>query len=497
MAELERQLLLSPQQVRGRHADRLEALALAIRPDKTYTHEFTYFRVTGFRPTDPPDEAYQGVALRRDLLRLLDTVSATAPAPVQDVPEPVLSLQQVADRCNVSVRTAHRWRHEGLVSRKYLFPDGRRRTGVREKALTMFLEENRERTRRSRRFSRLRQDERAEIVRRARVLAQQHALSATAAAEQLAAETGRAKETIRQALLEHDRRNPRDAVFGRPRGRATDDERQRIYEAHLAGQSVPALCARFGLSRASIYRLLNEARARSLLEDVVPAEPGIQEDAFAHEDAEEQVSLCEDPIPHHPPMEPEQERRLLRLYNYLKFRISALGASINPSRYVRAGTLDEIETLAAGSRATLARLLVEHLPLLIRVARQHAGKLVQMEDLVSEGMLCLLRAADSFDYTRDATYSSYASWALMREFARTVPEEQYEQTAPDTEGHAAALPGVIRRQLEALVGHPSEEQVDLVRARFGIEAPSVDEVLAGVQDLLQASADASAPDAGT
>ena len=36
-----------------------------------------------------------------------------------------------------------------------------------------------------------------------------------------------------------------------------------------------------------------------------------------------------------------------------------------------------------------------------------------------------MRAVEKFDYARGNKLSTYASWAIMRNFARTIPEEHY------------------------------------------------------------------------
>jgi RNA polymerase primary sigma factor/RNA polymerase sigma factor len=44
-------------------------------------------------------------------------------------------------------------------------------------------------------------------------------------------------------------------------------------------------------------------------------------------------------------------------------------------------------------------------------------------ELVSDGNVSLLRAVEKFDYARGNKFSTYASWAIMKNFARTIPGE--------------------------------------------------------------------------
>ena len=43
--------------------------------------------------------------------------------------------------------------------------------------------------------------------------------------------------------------------------------------------------------------------------------------------------------------------------------------------------------------------------------------------LVSDGHISLIRAVEKFDYSRGNKFSTYASWAIMKNFARTIPDE--------------------------------------------------------------------------
>ena len=441
--ELEKQLLLSPPQVRRQYADQLEKLVTSLDPRKDYSYEFIYFRATGFRPTHALLESYRGSKLREDLLRLLGRVSQSAPTDAAEVPEPVLSIEEISAIYNTASRTVYRWRSKGLISRTYIFPDGRRRTGIRKSALDHFVEANPQLLERASRFSRLSGHEREDILQQARALVVRSGLSRTAAAARIARRTGRAKETIRRTLSAAEHKHPHDPFPGSSRGRLPTDQKRSIYRAYQSGQSVGTLCERFRRSRSSIHRIINEARGRALLAN--PSVPGrfIADEKFTIEGAEEAilfggaeqtdaaasfagaVERYAGHLPESGPLDAEQERNLFCRYNYLKHKATRLKAEINPKRYVRAHLLNEIDALVAATKTIKQHLVETNLPLVEDVARKHTGRLVALDDLLNEGILTLKAAIDRFDYRSRGRFRSYARWALMRSFARTVPKEHY------------------------------------------------------------------------
>ena len=66
----------------------------------------------------------------------------------------------------------------------------------------------------------------------------------------------------------------------------TDESKEGIYQDYRRGQSVGDLAERFGRTRTSIYRIINETRARRLLE--LPLDHIYNED-FDRPDAEQEI----------------------------------------------------------------------------------------------------------------------------------------------------------------------------------------------------------------
>jgi RNA polymerase primary sigma factor len=64
-----------------------------------------------------------------------------------------------------------------------------------------------------------------------------------------------------------------------------------------------------------------------------------------------------------------------------------------------------------------------NLRLVVSIAKRQFGPGETFFELVSDGNMSLMRAAEKFDYARGNKFSTYASWAIMKNFARTIPDD--------------------------------------------------------------------------
>jgi len=74
----------------------------------------------------------------------------------------------------------------------------------------------------------------------------------------------------------------------------------------------------------------------------------------------------------------------------------------------------------AGDSAARRRLATANLRFVVSVARRYQGHGVPICDLVNEGNLGLLRAADRFDETRGVRFVSYAHWWVRRAIVEAI-----------------------------------------------------------------------------
>ena len=57
-------------------------------------------------------------------------------------------------------------------------------------------------------------------------------------------------------------------------------------------------------------------------------------------------------------------------------------------------------------------------------------------DLISEGNFALMRAVEKFDYTRGFRFTTFASWAIAKAFARKMPARTAKRDKETATSHA-------------------------------------------------------------
>ena len=145
----------------------------------------------------------------------------------------MLTVEELAKQFNVSTKTISRWRELGLVSRRLVF-DGRKRVGFLRSSVDRFVKNNQERVVRGSRFSQLTDEQRREIVDRARRMASAGGCQSEIS-RRLAKRAGRSVETIRSTIRQFDRQHPELAIFPDLTGPLTEAQKTRIYQAFKRG----------------------------------------------------------------------------------------------------------------------------------------------------------------------------------------------------------------------------------------------------------------------
>ncbi len=436
----DQQVRFAPLDKRIEQATQAERLLGELDPARTYPYEYICYRITNYRPESYPDLRLSGDEATHDLRLFVEDVSESARVAAESAGERVLTVEELAKQFNVSTKTISRWRQQGLVSRRFVL-DGRMRVGFLQSSVDHFVERNQDRVRRGAQFSQLTDAERSRIIEHARRLARAGGCPADVT-KRVSRRTGRSVETIRYTLKQFDRDHPEAAIFPAGHGPLQPESKRKIYQQYQRGESVEVLARRFCRTRTSIYRIVGEMRAQRIMElplDFIPSAVFARvrsqkaEDRILgpipESDAPQKKSRLPSGLPPYlaslyevPLLTPKQEAHLFRKMNYLKRKAGRLRAKLDPAR-PRRGLMDQIERLYDEAAAAKNHIIRANLRLVVSIAKRHVGPSQNFFELVSDGNISLMRAVEKFDYSRGNKFSTYASWAIMKNFARSIPDE--------------------------------------------------------------------------
>jgi RNA polymerase primary sigma factor/RNA polymerase sigma factor len=499
MRELcDQQIRFAPTDQKLHQVEAADRLIGEIDPQKIYTYEYVCFRITGYRPDAYARTSMRGEDLLRDLHLFVEELSDATETSAESIGEQVLTVEELAKQFNVSTKTISRWRELGLVSRRLVF-DGRKRVGFLRSSVDRFVRNNHDRVTRGSRFSQLTDEQRREIIDRARRMANAGGCQSEIA-RRLAKRAGRSVETIRSTIRQFDREHPELAIFPDLTGPLNEAQKTRIYQAFKRGTSVERLMKQFGRTKTTIYRILNEVRAQRIMElplDLIP------NPRFSRKGAD---AACLGPMPEvdaparkarrpaglppylaslyeMPLLTREQEQHLFRKYNYLKYKASKLRAELDPAQ-PRAALMDEIEQLAQQANETKNEIARANLRLVVSIAKRHVTPDQNFFELVSDGNVSLLRAIEKFDFARGNKFSTYGSWAIMKNFARTIPgefkhrdrfrtsQEELFAATPEYRGDPIFEEGAqLQREshVEKILRRLDEREQKIIIGRFGLD----------------------------
>jgi RNA polymerase sigma factor (sigma-70 family) len=505
----DQQVRFAPAPRRLEQRVRAERLLAEVEPTRRYPYAFVCWRITEYRPDSYPDLLITGEDLRHDLALMIKALGVPAP---EEAPDPLVTLGEVSRRLNVSTKTVRRWGKLGLVGRRVLC-NGKMQLAYRQSVLDRFLALHQDRVERGGRFSQTSEGEREEILRRAKRMVRLRGASLTEISRRIARRLGRSVETVRCTIKKHDRQHPAQALFPNLTGPLDAQTKQAIYSSYRRGIAVDTLAKRFQRTRTSVYRVINEVRAQRLLEvplDYIPHpsfdDPTLEAlilapmpDAEDYEARRRAMRVPKDVPPELasmyevPLLSKEQEQHLFRQMNFLKHKAAQLRntlrkdgeaeAAIDPTR-VRIQTLREIEELQIKANEVKDLLIKANMRLVVNIAKRHAAQTDNFFELLSDGNMSLIRAVEKFDFGRGFKFSTYASWAIMKNFARSIPDEKHRRErfltghdevfdiAPDTrsdEHEVLATHERATHSVNRLLEYLEPREREIIRMRAGLD----------------------------
>jgi RNA polymerase sigma factor (sigma-70 family) len=506
----DQQVRYAPAAKRREQLGRVEKLLTEIDPDRKYPYEYVCWRITEYRPESYPNLLIDGCDLDHDLRQMIEMLR-----PLDLEVERIWTLEEVSRHLNVSTKTVRRWKARGLIGMR-MIANGRTQIGFPQSVLDSFVSRNRDHVEQSGRFSQLTDDDKEEILRRARRLCRVDGGTLTEVSRRIARRMARSVETVRCTIKNFDREHPEQALFPEMTGPLDEVSKQAIYHSYRRGIAVETLAKRFNRTRTSMYRVINEVRAQRLLEQPLDYIPHVSFDDSAmepvmlaampnldeYEEKKRAMKAPKDVPPELAPMyevpllNKEQEQHLFRKMNFLKHKASKLRRGlckepisedgvmeVDPSR-VRIQDLKEIEDLQAQANEVKDLLISANMRLVANIAKRHAAQTDNFWELMSDGNMSLIRAVEKFDFGRNFKFSTYASWAIMKNFARSIPEEKHRRerfvtghedvfdAKADNRSDEHELVATTQRAatcVHRLLDHLEPRERDIVRMRAGLE----------------------------
>lgn len=115
----------------------------------------------------------------------------------------------------------------------------------------------------------------------------------------------------------------------------------------------------------------------------------------------------------------EQEQDLFRRMNYLKYKANSFRATLDPDA-LDVAALERAEHLLDEAQSIRNQIVRANVRLVMAVVKKFNSPTYSFDEMLSDGLLTLMKAVEKFDYSRGFRFSTYAYRALLTNTYRCV-----------------------------------------------------------------------------
>ena len=185
--------------------------------------------------------------------------------------------------------------------------------------------------------------------------------------------------------------------------------------------------------------------------------------------------LCEAKL-----LTPEEEKSVFNRMNYLRFRAHAMKEKLDLSH---CWNLRRIECLLKAADWYRDWIVKSNMRLVISIVKKFVNPQNRFDDLLSDGIVALIRAVDKFDVGLGFRFSTYATQVVRRNTYRSVMEKQKDRQRNFGSIHESGIDisddqkessmseqrwHELRARLSLMLDHLDRREKFIIRARFSL-----------------------------